>query len=258
MAWYTVSFFSEILHHETEMYVAVPETTGSACRTVYLLHGGGGGGGIDHRRFFPLKGQIESWAETYNTVFAMPGAPDSFFCNTCEGVRYRDFVTEELMGRIHGLLPVSKDRRMTAVAGMSMGGTSAFYIGLAAPEKIGNIACFCSGNLCVNSLSNKVHRYALKHVFGVNRIEDIRNGPYDIFENARALVRAGRPLPYIFHACGAEDHGLEHAHLTAEWFQKNEPEFEYTYYEPETGGHTTAFFVEWMERFLKNWVVKGQ
>ena len=253
MAWYTISFFSAILHRETEIYLAAPDIPVPSCRTVFLLHGGGGGGGSDHRSFYPIKDRIEALAGKYNTVFVMPGAPDSFFCNTCEGVRYRDFVTEELTDRVRQMLPVSKDRGMTAAAGMSMGGTSAFYLGLAAPEKIGNIACFCSGNLCVNSLSNSVHRYALEHVFGVQSIEEIRGGPYDIFENAKALVRDGRPLPRIFHACGAEDHGLEHAHLTAEWFMENAPEFDYTYHEPAAGGHTASFFLEWLERFFEFW-----
>jgi len=180
----------------------------------------------------------------------MPGAPDSFFCNSCEGVRYRDFVTEELIPRMQQLLPISRDRSRTAAAGMSMGGTSAFYLGLAAPEKIGVIACFCSGNLWVSPLSNRVHRYALEHVFGVEKIEDIKGGQYDIFENALQLAGSGRPLPRIFHACGAGDHGLEHARRTAEWFRENAPEFDYTYHQPEEGAHTFSFMVEWMERFL--------
>ena len=84
MAWYTISFFSAILHRETEIYLSAPDNPVPSCRTVFLLHGGGGGGGSDHRSFYPIKDRIEALAGKYNTVFVMPGAPDSFFCNTCE------------------------------------------------------------------------------------------------------------------------------------------------------------------------------
>ena len=256
MSWYTLSFFSDILHRDTECFIAAPEQVGSDCRTVYLLHGGGGGAGIDHRDFLPVRGKIQEWAEHYRTVFVMPCAPDSFFCNSCEGVRYRDFVIEELIGRIQGLLPVSKDREMTAAAGMSMGGTSAFYLGLGAPEKIGWIGCFCSGNLWVSPLSNRVHRYALQHVFGVERIEDIKGTRFDIFTLAEGLVKEGRPLPHIFHACGQEDHGLVHAHETSLWFKEHGTMFDYTYNEPETGGHNFEFMCCWMEQFLQKFCLR--
>lgn len=77
----------------------------------------------------------------------MPSAPDSFFANTCAGVRYQDYVIDELTARLPELLRITRRREWTAVAGMSMGGTSAFRLGMAAPERFGVIGCLCFENL---------------------------------------------------------------------------------------------------------------
>jgi len=250
MAFFQLDFYSEILQRDADVLLAAPDRVDEDCRVVYLLHGGGGGGGSDNRSWLPQKQRLQDWAQEYRTVFVMPSAPDSFFANTCTGVRYQDYVTDELCVRIPELLRVSKDRLKTAAAGMSMGGTSAFRLGMAAPERFGAIGCLCSGNLWLTPLSNRVHAYAVKNVFGVERIEDIEGTEYDFFTHALRNVRERRPLPRIFHACGRQDHALEHAHTTAEWMKKNAPEYDYHYFEPEVGKHDDAFWSLWMPKFL--------
>lgn len=123
-----------------------------------------------------------------------------------------------------------------------MGGTSAFRLGMAAPKRFGAIGCLSSGNLWMNSLSNQVHAYAVKNIFGVERIEDIEGTKYDFFVDALRNIRENLPLPHIFHACGQQDHALPHAHSTAEWFKSNAPEYDYNYYEPNLGKHDDAFW----------------
>lgn len=150
----------------------------------------------------------------------MPSAPDSFFANTCAGVRYQDYVIDELTARLPELLRITRRREWTAVAGMSMGGTSAFRLGMAAPERFGVIGCLCFENLWMNDMSNRVHAYAVKHVFGVVKIQDIEGMQYDFYVDALRNVREHRPLPRIFHACGQQDHALAHARATAEWFRQ--------------------------------------
>lgn len=108
-----------------------------------------------------------------------------------------------------------------------------------------------SGNLWMDPLSNRVHSYAVKHVFGVNRIEEIQGTQYDCFVDALRNVHENKPLSRIFHACGKQDHALNHAHLTAKWFQENAPEYDYMYQEPFEGGHDDNFWAKWMPMFLR-------
>jgi len=250
MAFYKLDFYSDILNRDVDVLIAAPQVQNEACRVVYLLHGGGGGGGVDNTSWLAQKQRLQDWAAEYNTVFIMPSAPDSFFANTCTGIRYQDFMLDELTARMQNLLKISKNRLRTAVAGMSMGGTSAFRLGMAAPTQFGAIGCLSSGNLWMSPLSNRVHAYAVKNVFGAARIEDIEGTEFDFFADALRNVREGLPLPHIFHACGGEDHALEHARPTAEWIKKNLPEYDYHYFEPEIGKHDDAFWSAWMPKFL--------
>lgn len=250
MAFYKMDFYSKILQKDTDVLVSAPDKTNRESNVVYLLHGGGGGGGTDNKSWLNQKDRLQKWAEEYQTFFIMPSAPDSFFANTCKGIRYQDYMLDELIVQIPELFRVSKDRLRTAVAGMSMGGTSAFRLGMAAPKRFGAIGCLSSGNLWMNSLSNQVHAYAVKNIFGVERIEDIEGTKYDFFVDALRNIRENLPLPHIFHACGQQDHALEHAHSTAEWFKSNAPEYDYNYYEPNLGKHDDAFWCKWMPKFL--------
>lgn len=251
MAFYQLIFPSQVLKRQADVRIAAPDDQEAARKTVYLLHGGGGGGGVDNTAWLGQKERLQEWAETYQTVFLMPSAPDSFFANTCTGVRYQDYVLEELCEILPKRLRIPCGRERTAVAGMSMGGTAAFRLGMAAPERFGAIACLCAGNLWMSPLSNTVHAYAVQSVFGVARIEDIEGTPYDFFVDALRNVHQGRPLPKIFHACGRQDHALVHAHATAEWMKQHAPEYDYTYLEPETGRHDDAFWSAWMPKFLE-------
>lgn len=250
MPFYKLDFHSEILGKDVDVLIATPERIDNNCRAVYLLHGGGGGGGTDNKCWLEQKPRLQEWAEEYKIVFIMPSAPDSFFANTCKGISYQDYMLDELTVQMPELLRVSKDRLRTAVAGMSMGGTSAFRLGMAAPERFGAICCLSSGNLWMSSLSNQVHAYAVKNIFGVERIEDIEGTEYDFFVDALRNIRENLPLPHIFHACGQQDHALEHAHSTAEWIKTNAPEYDYNYYEPDRGKHDDAFWNQWMPEFF--------
>ncbi len=250
MAFYKMDFYSKILQKDTDVLIAAPERINKECKVVYLLHGGGGGGGTDNKSWINQKDRLQKWSEEYNVVFIMPSAPDSFFANTCTGIRYQDYMLKELVINMSEILKISKSRLDTAVAGMSMGGTSAFRLGMAAPELFYAIGCLSSGNLWMNSLSNQVHAYAVKNVFGVDRIEDIEGTEYDFFVDALKNINENRPLPKIFHVCGQQDHALEHAHSTAEWFKSNASAYDYNYYEPNQGKHDDAFWCKWMPKFL--------
>ena len=249
MAFFTFTFDSQILNKEADVLIAAPEKDfGTKC--VYLLHGGGGGGGTDNKSWLGQKERLQEWAEKYRVTLIMPSAPDSFFANTAQGVRYEDYVTQELVPMLPMRFRLPQGRENTAVAGMSMGGYSALRLGLAAPEEFCKICCISAGNLWVSPLSNRVHAYALHPVFGVERIEDTKGTEHDLFVRAKRDIEQKKPLPEIFHACGKQDHALEHAHPTAEWFQSNAPEFTYHYFEPDIGRHDDAFWSEWLPKFL--------
>lgn len=145
LSFYQLCFESRILQKNVDILISSPNSPEPRGRVVYLLHGGGGGGGTDNKVWLSQKERLQDWAEKFQMTFLMPSAPDSFFANTCEGIRYQDYMLQELLPKMPNLLNITSRREWTAVAGMSMGGTSAFRLGLAAPEWFGAIGCLCSG-----------------------------------------------------------------------------------------------------------------
>jgi enterochelin esterase family protein len=61
--------------------------------------------------------------------------------------KFRDALFEEVMPRVEMDYRASKDRRMRAVAGLSMGGAESLYIGLNALDRFASIGAFSSGGL---------------------------------------------------------------------------------------------------------------
>jgi len=61
--------------------------------------------------------------------------------------KFRDALLQEVMPRVEADYRASKDRRMRAIAGLSMGGAQSLYIGLNALDRFSAIGAFSSGML---------------------------------------------------------------------------------------------------------------
>lgn len=239
------------LNRKTRVLFASPsKMDAEQTKVVFMLHGGGGGKGIDNTCWLTDYTPLQEYANRYGIFIVLPNAPDSMYANSVEGEHYEDLVARELPAFVRNHFRVSTEREKTAVVGMSMGGYGAMRIGLCEPETFGTICCLSAGNLWVSDLSNTVHAYAVKHVFGVPRIEETKGTEHDLFYLAEKDIREGKPLPKIYHACGTQDHALGHAKPTAAWFREHAPEFEYEYHEVEGGKHDKDFWNQWMPYFL--------
>lgn len=258
MAVFTFEVESKALKRKSKILIAAPDRklNDNQTKMVIMLHGGGGGKGIDNTCWLKDGTPIQEYADNYNMLLVMPGAPDSMYANSVKGDNYEDFVAREIPVLIRNYFRVSCEREKTAVIGMSMGGYGAMRIGLCESDTFGTVICLSAGNLWVSDLSNTVHAYAVKNVFGVERIEQTEGTEHDLYYLAERAIKEGKPLPQIYHACGTEDHALGHAHPTALWFKENAPQFDYEYHEIEGGKHNKEFWDEWMPYFLNKFSEK--
>ena len=99
---------------------------------LYLLHGTYGDEG-DWQRF----SRIEDYARHHNVVVVMPYGENGAYRNAKSGKDYEVYITEELPKVIQWMVPVSKKREDTYIAGLSMGGGGAVRLGLSHPEIYG-------------------------------------------------------------------------------------------------------------------------
>ncbi|MBQ9008600.1 MAG: esterase family protein [Clostridia bacterium] len=171
---------------------------------VYLLHGAYGDA-FSWLRF----SNVERYAQERGIALVMASAGNSFYQNMRCRQNYKDFFTKELPVFIRNVFPVTKDPKKTFVAGFSMGGYGAWYLGLTRPDVFGKAASM-SGALDIATLYDtidpNVNVFAWEDCFG----EAVENGnhlpgsPYDLFALYDKAVREGYS-PKLYQACGTED-----------------------------------------------------
>ncbi|MGI6005724.1 MAG: alpha/beta hydrolase [Christensenellales bacterium] len=211
------------------------------CPVLYLLHGTYGDDG-DWMRF----SRIESYAQNYNVAVVMPDAQNSCYRNMPRGgPAYYTYFTEELPKMIKWMFPVSDRREDTFIAGLSMGGSGAFKLGMSKPEMYGYVASLSGGfnNLMERAASNdSVWSMAFKPG------EKTKGTIDDPFWLASHLVEKKIDYPKFYMCCGTEDFvypsNLEmKKHL-------DDIGFNYVYHQ-QPGAHNWDFWDDEIQRILK-------
>src|SRR5215212_10860600 len=120
-----VKFFSETLGVLSSMYVLMPQRKlaemnskrSSKLRTLYLLHGHS-----DDHTAWQRYTSIERYAEGLNLAVVMPAVHVSFYNDMAYGLKYWQFISEEVATLVRDMFPLSAARKDNFVAGLSMGG----------------------------------------------------------------------------------------------------------------------------------------
>ena len=189
---------------QTEAYVVMPQrkTSGQIgvdtqssiekYKCLYLLHGLS-----DDHTIWMRRTSIERYADKYGICVVMPCAHRSFYCNMSCGLKYYDYVSDELPRVISEFFNVSKKREDNFVAGLSMGGYGALKLALREPHH------FCAAA----ALSAATD---IKHAGKANLMTDIfgKDCPIpdedDLFHLAQRCAQS-TDKPRIFMAVGTED-----------------------------------------------------
>jgi len=199
MALIDCKFLSETLGMACSMRVLLPEPTrGQAQRlhpVLFLLHGLS-----DDETAWTRFSGLERYVQELDLAVVMPCAHRSYYTNMTHGYRYWDFVSDELLYKSRALFPLSTQRELTFVAGLSMGGYGALKLALSKPDTFAAAASM-SGACDLASLADRPEE--LRLVFG--DAAGIRTSGGDLTELARALAHSRGPKPKLFQSCGTED-----------------------------------------------------
>lgn len=222
MALLHVNFFSEVLGMSMNMDVILPQETKAQigmkgrvregkCPTLYLLHGMS-----DDHTIWQRRTSIERYVSEMGLAVVMPTTHLAWYTNTQYGIRYWDFISEELPQICRSLFPQLSDRREdTFAAGLSMGGYGAFKLGLRCPEAFGAVASL-SGALDVigeyQDFDMDQRAPFWEGIFG--NLPDAAGGENDLMAAAEELAKSARPKPKLYMWCGRQDF-LYQQNLTA-------------------------------------------
>ena len=207
-----IHFFSDTLGMLSSMYVLLPKRTlaemkskpAPKIRTLYLLHGHS-----DDHTAWQRWSSIERYAEDLNLAVVMPAVHLSFYNDMAYGLKYWQFISEEVPAVVRDLFSLSAARRDNYVAGLSMGGYGAFKLALTYPDRFAAAASL-SGALDIsevvrvkkNEPDNKEWLEEMRTVFG--DLSKVPGSKHDLFTLARKAAKA--PIkPRLYQCCGTED-----------------------------------------------------
>lgn len=169
---------------------------------LYLLHGWS-----DDETIWMRRTAIERHAADLGLVVVMPRVELSYYQNMASGMRFWDFLSEELPRLCAGWFPVSNRREDTFAAGLSMGGYGAFRLGLLHPDRFAAVASL-SGALDIGDIGGKwqddpERRKKLEAIWGMEFSAFTKEA--DLLHLVDRLTASGRPEPRFYQWCGTED-----------------------------------------------------
>jgi putative tributyrin esterase len=268
MALIHLNFFSEVLGLSCSLDVILPDEArdagpggklaGKRFPVLWLLHGMG-----DDHTIWQRRTSIERYVAPLGLAVVMPSVELSYYANMAHGLRYFDYVAEELPQVCRGCFPLSEKREDNFVAGLSMGGYGALKTGLSFPGRYAAIGCLSAGNFPAGpknpglSKARKgspagdipMNAFGVAGAGSVLDCEELLGTENDCFFLLDRAIAAGGPVPRVFHACGAQDFLIENVRRTRDYFQARADRFRYEYHEAR-GIHSWDFWDEWIRKFL--------
>jgi len=208
------------------------------CPVLYLLHGTFGDDG-DWMRF----SRIESYAQNYNIAVVMPDGENSCYRNMGRGgPAYYEYLTEELPEMMKWMFPISDKREDTFIAGLSMGGSGAFSVGMSRPDLYGYVASLSGGFDMELNKEGDVWSMAFEPG------EIIKNTKEDHRWLAKKIIDDKIDYPEFYMCCGTEDFIYKNNVEFKKYL--DEIGFENKYHE-QPGVHNWDFWDDEIQRVLE-------
>lgn len=210
MAFFEMHFASDTLGMQCTAHVVLPQVSTSqigmksvgnadGCPVVYLLHGLS-----DDHSIWIRRTSVERYASQYGFALVIPCVHRSYYSNMQSGLRYWDFISDELPKIVGSFFKVSQDPAKTFAAGLSMGGFGALKLALNCPEKFAAAGAFSSAVRPAHLASVIPDRIAeFNSIFG--SLDNIPGSINDLYHIAELRKKEGVKLPELYLACGTED-----------------------------------------------------
>jgi S-formylglutathione hydrolase FrmB len=261
MALIHASFFAPSLMRTVDIDVLIPADPmfsfgppGAAAeyKALYLLHGFMGS-----RVDWHLNVNLSELSQMTNTAIIMPSGENSFYVDMEPAtMRYSKFIGEDLVSFTRTLLPISKKREDTLIAGLSMGGFGALYNGLKFYKTFGHIIALSSAIVTYEAKYSTaeanplgVNRSYFSTVFGnLDELESSDKNLDILSEQTLAAAKSeGLPLD-VYFACGENDslvlpNRQLHRHMKKIGFEH--------VYEEAPGTHEWTFWDKFLKRGIE-------
>lgn len=179
-----------------QLHVLMPEEKPplNGFRVLYLLHGYYG----DFTDWLYMS-NIMRYEKPKDLILVFPDASNSYYVNHPKGLQFEHYIIEDIITLIETTFNVSKRREHRYIAGLSMGGFGALYLGLKYQHmfsKIYSLSGVVFATDIVKHLSTS-RLYQFETLFDVNHLEQ-----YDLLTYAKNNKQAHIDITLY---CGTED-----------------------------------------------------
>lgn len=244
MALLEYRFYSQILEQNTMANVILPdgEPPVEGFPTLWLLHGLS-----DNHTAWSRNSNIEKYVEGKGLAVVMPDAYRSYYTNMQTGLRYWDFISEEIQQIMRRTFRLSQRREDNFAAGLSMGGYGAFKLGLRNPERYAAV-CSLSGALDIRTrlqMATPEQLVELKSIFG--DVQTLKSEGNDLIALAEQITEPDQ-YPRFYQACGTEDFLYQYNQNFLCAVKVAGLDISYT---EAPGSHTWDFWDTYIQEFLK-------
>lgn len=222
------------------------DTSTSRYPVLYLLHGLG-----DNETGWSLKTNLSGYAANYKIIIVMPDGSASFFVNSAADpkARYEDFIVDDLVDYAdthYRSIPLPRSR---AIAGLSMGGFGAMFLGLKHFDVFTAIGAFSGALGFARRAPDKLKEKQQLVGPPGSPERDAR----DPFLMVNKVPLAETPMIYI--ACGGEDFLLDENRSFVDLLARKKIPYEYREISPRE--HSWDFWDEQVHVFLEVLTVKA-
>ena len=244
MAFNQCQIRSNVLDMNTSIAVIYPEhiDLNKEVAVLYLLHGYSG-----NHMDWVRRTAIERYVDTYQICVVMPEIYNSFYSNNAFGIKYFDYVAQELPLIIEKMYRVSSKKENRYIAGLSMGGYGAMKVGLTYPNQFHKIASF-SGVLDIDQMYKDGPKEKRDLLFNlIFEKHPVTNTKDDLFYLVKEAKKKNDSLN-LYIACGKDD--FLYPHHTKFINYLNQEKIPYEYYETN-GGHEWRLWDLFIQKALK-------
>jgi len=242
----------DVLIPADPMFSFGPPDEAPELKVMYLLHGFMGSHVDWH-----LNVNLSELSQMTNMAIVMPTGENAFYVDMEPAtMRYSKFIGEDLVNFTRRLLPISKKREDTLIAGLSMGGFGALYNGLKYYKTFGHIIALSSAIVTYEAKYSTaeanplgVNRSYFATVFGdLDKLESTDKNLNVLSSQTFAAAQAENLPLDVYFACGENDHlaipNRElHRHMKKIGFDHT--------YEEAPGTHEWSFWDTFLKRAVE-------
>ncbi|MGH9657516.1 MAG: alpha/beta hydrolase, partial [Bryobacteraceae bacterium] len=209
---------------------------------LYLLHGLG-----DDNTAWSYMTNLSGYAAEREVIIVMPDAGRSWYVNSVADpkAKFEDFIVKDLVAWVDSRYRSIPLRRSRAIAGLSMGGYGAAFLGLKHYRRFSAIATFSGAVGMAHTAATAGQRGAewQKHFGEPGSPERAERDPFALLDKVPMAE-----MPDLYIACGAQDFLIESNRAFVKLLGERKIAYEYREVSPR--GHSWDFWDDHIKVFL--------